>query len=247
MPMDLQLKGRTALVFGGSRGLGRAIAAEFAAEGAHVVIVARDPARVRRTADELGVQGLVGDVSIAGAARELVGQAAKLLGRSPDILVMNTGGPPPGTFEMVTRAAWQAGFENLWMSLVDGVQATLPSMRRNRWGRILAVTSVAAKEPQSNLIISNGLRAGILGLLNALSREVAGDGITVNALLPGYTNTDRMAELGIDDAKMGSKIPAGRLGDPAEFAALAAFLASGRASYITGQAIAVDGGLLNSI
>lgn len=245
--MDLQLNGKTALVFGGSRGLGRAIASELVAEGARVVIVARDAARVAQVAADIGCFGLPGDLSSPGAGRVLVEQAANLLGRMPDILVTNTGGPPMGRFADITAQAWQTGFQNLWLSAVDSMQAVLPAMRANRWGRILAVTSVAAKEPQPGLVISNGLRAGLLGLVNTLAREVAGDGITVNALLPGYTNTDRMAELGVDDATMGPKIPAGRLGNPAEFAALAAFLASGRASYITGQAIAVDGGLLHAI
>ncbi len=245
--MDFQLQDKTALVFGGSKGLGKAIAKELVSEGVKVVIVARNPDTLERTANETGATGLAGDVSATGAGRNLVEQATRLLGRSPEILVTNTGGPKPGGFEDVDETHWQAGFENLWMSFVDSVQAVLPDMRRNKWGRILAVTSVAAREPQPRLVISNGLRAGLLGLVNSLSRDVAGDGITVNALLPGYTKTNRMAELGVDDATMGPKIPAGRLGDPAEFAALAAFLASGRASYITGQAIAVDGGLLNSI
>lgn len=245
--MDLHLKGRTALVFGGSRGLGRAIAAELAREGAQVVIVARDADRVRRAAAETGCLALPGDVSLPGAGGALVAGAAELLGRMPDILVTNTGGPPIGSFQATDAEAWAKGFQGLWMSAVDSIRAALPAMKENRWGRILAVTSVAAKEPQPGLVISNGLRAGLLGMLNTLSREVAAEGITVNALLPGYTNTDRMAELGVDNATMGPKIPAGRLGEPEEFAALAAFLASGRASYITGQAIAVDGGLLQSI
>lgn len=245
--MDLQLKGRTALVFGGSRGLGRAIAAELVREGVRVVIVARDAERVARVAGDIGALALPGDLSQPGAGQHLVAAAADLLGTSPDILVTNTGGPPPGSFQTTTAAAWAAGFQSLWMATVDSIQAALPAMKAQGWGRILAVTSVAAKEPQAGLVISNGLRAGLLGLLNSLSREVAGEGITVNALLPGYTNTDRMAELGVDNASMGPKIPAGRLGEPEEFAALAAFLASGRASYITGQAIAVDGGLLHSI
>jgi 3-oxoacyl-[acyl-carrier protein] reductase len=245
--MDLQLHGKTALVFGGSRGLGRAIAAELVQEGASVVIVARDTSRVHRAATEMSCFGLPGDLSVEGAGTALVKATTNLLGRTPDILVTNTGGPPTGSFTATTSAAWAAGFQNLWMSAIDSIQAVLPGMQANGWGRILAVTSVAAKEPQPGLVISNALRAGILGMLNTLSREVAGQGITVNALLPGYTNTDRMAELGVDNATMGPKIPAGRLGEPAEFAALAAFLASGRASYITGQAIAVDGGFLNSI
>lgn len=245
--MDLKLSGKTALVMGGSKGLGRAIAAELAGEGVRVAIMSRDAGRVAQSAKELGVLGFAGDVSANGGGRQAVEQATALLGAVPDILVTNTGGPKPGSFEAMNREAWNDGFNNLWMSLVDGVQAVLPSMRQKRWGRILAVTSVAAREPQPGLVVSNSLRAGLLGLVNSLSRDVAADGITVNALLPGYTNTDRMAELGVSDASMGPKIPAGRLGQPEEFAALAAFLASDRASYITGQAIAVDGGLLNSI
>jgi 3-oxoacyl-[acyl-carrier protein] reductase len=245
--MDLQLNGKTALVFGGSRGLGKAIAAELTNEGVTVVIVARDAERVQRTAAETGCLALPGDLAVPGAGGGLVQQAGQLLGRSPDILVTNTGGPPTGSFQTTTAADWTAGFQSLWLATVEAIQAALPAMQANHWGRILAITSVAAKEPQPGLVISNGLRAGLLGLLNTLAREVAADGITVNALLPGYTNTDRMAQLGVDNATMGPKIPAGRLGEPAEFAALATFLASGRASYITGQAIAVDGGLLQSI
>lgn len=245
--MDLQLKGRTALVFGGSRGLGRAVAAELAAEGARVAIVARDAARLAEAAESFGGIGIAGDLGQRGAGAAMVAEAARRLGAMPDILVTNTGGPPTGSFAETGPEAWRAGFEGLWMSAVDAMQAALPAMRAAGWGRILAVTSVAAKEPQPGLVISNGLRAGLLGLVNALSREVAADGVTVNALMPGYTRTDRMTELGVDDATMGPKIPAGRLGDPAEFAALAAFLASGRASYVTGQAIAVDGGLLHGI
>lgn len=245
--MDLQLKNKTAVVFGGSRGLGRAIAKELTLEGAKVVVVARDEAQVARTASELGCLGLAGDLSQPKAGARLVAAASDLAKSSPDVLVTNTGGPAPGTFEGTDTDAWQWGYQSLWMSTIDSIKTALPHMRANKWGRILAVTSVAAKEPQPGLTVSNGLRAGLVGLVNTLSKEVAADGITVNALLPGYTNTDRMAELGLDDATMGPQIPAGRLGDPEEFAALAAFLASGRASYITGQAIAVDGGLLQSI
>lgn len=245
--MDLKLAGKTALVFGGSRGLGRSIAAELAGEGVKVVIVARDPGRTEAAAAEIGALALPGDVSRPGDARMLVGKAAELLGSSPDILVTNTGGPKPGTFESITDEAWKAGFENLWMSFIESVTAALPPMKEKGWGRILAITSVAAKEPQPGLVVSNGLRAGILGLVNTLSREVASAGITVNALMPGYIGTDRVAELGITDESIGPRIPMGRMGRPIEFAGLAAFLASDRASYITGQAIAVDGGLLNSI
>lgn len=245
--MDMKIAGRRALVFGASKGLGKAVARELVAEGVRVAIVARDPARIAATAAEIGAIGIAGDVSSPGNSQALVEQAVKALGGPIDILVTNTGGPPAGTFERMTAADWQKGFDNLWMSTVESVLAVLPHMRERKWGRILAVTSISAREPQPGLVISNSLRAGLLGLINSVSRDVAKDGITMNALLPGYTATDRMKELGVDDATMGPKIPAGRIGRPEEFAALAAFLASDRASYITGQAIAVDGGLLNSI
>ncbi|MBM0106922.1 SDR family oxidoreductase [Steroidobacter sp. S1-65] len=245
--MDLKIAGRHALVFGASKGLGRAVAQELIAEGARVVIVSRDPARIAATASEIGAIGIAGDVASPGSCGTLIEQATKALGAPVDILVTNTGGPPAGPFERMSSADWQKGFDNLWISTVESVRAVLPHMRQQQWGRILAITSIAAREPQPGLVISNSLRAGLLGLINSLSRDIAKDGITINALLPGYTATDRVKELGLDDATMGPKIPAGRMGRPEEFAALAAFLASDRASYITGQAIAVDGGFLNSI
>ena len=133
------------------------------------------------------------------------------------------------------------------MSSVGAIRAALPAMRAARWGRILLVTSIAAKEPVPNLMLSNSLRAGLHGLVNSLSREVAADQVTVNALLPGYALTERLRELKVDEARAAAAIPAGRIGSPEEFAAVAAFVASGAASYLTGQAIAVDGGLLQSI
>jgi 3-oxoacyl-[acyl-carrier protein] reductase len=245
--MDLKISGRRALVFGASQGLGKAVARELIAEGVQVAIVSRDPGRIATTAAEIGAVGIAGDVSSPGNCAALVAQAAKALGGPIDILVTNTGGPPAGPFERISAADWQKSFDNLWMSTVESVLAVLPDMRQRKWGRILAITSISAREPQPGLVISNSLRAGLLGLINSVSRDVAKDGITMNALLPGYTATERLTELGVDDASMGPKIPAGRIGKPEEFAALAAFLASDRASYINGQAIAVDGGLLNSI
>jgi 3-oxoacyl-[acyl-carrier protein] reductase len=245
--LDLKVANRRALVFGASKGLGKAVARELIAEGVRVAIVSRDRSRIDTTAAEIGAIGIAGDVSSPGSCKSLVEQAVQALGGPVDILVTNTGGPPAGSFERMSANDWQKGFDNLWISTVESLLAVLPHMRQQKWGRILAITSIAAREPQPGLVISNSLRAGLLGLINSVSRDVAKDGITMNALLPGYTATERLAELGIDDATMGAKIPAGRIGRPEEFAALAAFLASDRASYITGQAIAVDGGFLNSI
>jgi 3-oxoacyl-[acyl-carrier protein] reductase len=244
--VDLGLSNKRALVTGASRGLGKAIAGALRAEGAAVAICAREPGRVEAVAKEIGAVGLVGDLSVPGAAATVAQQARDRLG-GIDILVVNTGGPPPGTFETTDDAAWRSAFENLWMSSVDLIRGCLTAMRERRWGRIIFVTSVSASEPLPKLLISNALRPGIHGLVNALSREVAGDGITVNAIMPGYTLTERLREVGIDEKQIAAQIPAGRLGRPEEFAALATFLASEQAAYICGQAIACDGGYLRSI
>lgn len=244
--MDLGLNAKRALVTGASRGLGKAIAAALCAEGAKVAICARDTARVQAAAKEIGATGLTADLSQAGAADALLRQAAEKLG-GIDILTVNTGGPPAGDFAAVSAAAWRAAFEGLWMSAVDLIRGALPGMRQRRWGRIMIVTSISAREPLPNLMISNALRPGLHGLVNALGREVAGDGVTVNAIMPGYTLTERIRELGVDEKQAATQIPAGRMGRPEEFAALAAFLASEQAGYICGQAIACDGGFLRAI
>jgi len=244
--MDLGLKGRRALVMGGSRGLGKAIAQVLAAEGARVAICARDAGRVAATAAELGVEGLVCDLSIPGAADALVRKAHEVLGYL-DVLVVNTGGPPSGEFADLSDLAWHTAFEQLWMSSVGAIRAALPDMRARRSGRVIVITSIAAREPVANLTLSSSLRAGLHGLINTLSKEVAGDQVTVNALMPGYTLTERLEELHLDEIKLAAQIPARRLGRSQDFAALAAFLASDQAGYITGQAIACDGGLLQSI
>jgi len=244
--MDFGLKNKRALVTGASRGLGKAIAGALRSEGAAVAICARNRERIEAAAKDIGAVGLTGDLSAAGAAEQVARQAIDRLG-GIDILIVNTGGPPAGTFASVTDDAWRHAFDGLWMSTVQLIRFCLPAMRERRWGRIMIVTSVSAAEPLPNLMISNALRPGLHGLINALSREVAGDGITVNVLMPGYTATERLRELGVDEAKTAAQIPAGRLGRPEEFGALAAFLASEQAAYICGQAIACDGGLLQSI
>ncbi len=244
--MNLGLENKRALVTGASKGLGKAVASALRAEGAVVAICSRSPERIEAAAKDIGAVGLTGDLSIAGAAADVVRQAIDRLG-GIDVLVVNTGGPPAGAFDAVTDTAWRNAFESLWMSAVDLIRACLPGMRDRRWGRIVIVTSMSAREPLPGLMISNAFRPGLHGLVNALSREIAGDGVTINAIMPGFTLTERLREVGIDDKQMASQIPAGRMGRPEEFAALAAFLASERAAYICGQAIACDGGFLRSI
>lgn len=231
---------------GASRGLGKAIAAALIAEGAEVAVCARNAERIAAVASQLGAEGIVCDLSVDGAASRAVAEASARLG-GLDILVVNTGGPPAATFDSITDAGWRQAFEGLWMSAVGAIRAALPGMRAQQHGRIIVVTSIAAKEPVPNLMLSNSLRAGLHGLVNALSKEVASDQITVNALMPGYQLTERLIELNLDETKASATIPAGRIGTPEDFAAFAAFLASEQANYVTGQAICVDGGVLQSI
>lgn len=245
--MDLGLTGKRALVMGASRGLGLAVATALAAEGARVAIAARPSSRLEAARVRSGaVLSVPVDLDQAGAAAAAVQSIITAWG-GIDILVTNTGGPPKATFEQLDRAGWQRGFDSLWLSATDAMAAALPAMRTQQWGRILLVTSVAAREPMPSLTVSNSLRAGLLGLTKDLARDVARHGITVNALLPGYTRTERMDELGVTDDQIAAQVPAGRMGTPEEFAAVAAFLASERAAYVTGQAVAVDGGWLRSI
>lgn len=244
--MDYRIEGRRALVMGASRGLGRAVAEALIAEGVETAICARDAERLQRTAQEIGAMPFPCDLSQPGAGARLVQEVTTRLG-GIDILLVNTGGPAPASFETIDEAQWRAGFDALWLSAVSPIRATLPGMRRQGWGRILLVTSVAAREPLPNLMMSNALRAGLHGLVNALSREVGPHGITVNALMPGYTLTERLKEAGFKAEEVAKTVPLGRIGKPEEFAALACFLASEPAGYITGQAIACDGGLLRSI
>lgn len=244
--MDLQLKGKRALVMGSSSGLGRAVAESLIEEGARVVICSRGEEKLREVARSIGAaDAFACDLSRAGAAREVTRKAAAALG-GLDILVTNTGGPKKGAFASVSTEQWHEDFQSLWMSFVESVNEALPSMIAQKYGRILLITSLAAKEPLGGLTTSNGFRAGLAGLAKSLSNEVSKDGVTLNLLLPGYTATDRLKELKLSDEWMKANIPAGRLGDPRELADLACFLASPRAAYITGQSIAIDGGALRS-
>jgi len=262
--VDLGLKGKVALVSASSRGLGRAVAEELAAEGAHLVISARGKETLERTAESIRkatgakVVAVAADVSDPAAAARVSKTALDEFGRV-DILVTNSGGPPSGSFESFTDEAWDSATRLLLRSVVEFTRAILPGMKERKWGRILNVTSIAAKQPIEGLMLSNSLRAAVIGFARTLANEVAPFGVTVNNLLPGFTRTDRVQELArAAGGKSGgtgkdivsqweSEIPMGRLGEPREFAALAAFLASERASYITGSSIAVDGGWIRSL
>lgn len=240
--MDLKIKEKRALVMGASSGLGKGVAEQLLAEGAHVAIAARAGTRLEAAASELRAVPIAMDLTQAGAAAAACREAADKLGGPLEIVVINGGGPPKGSIQDLPDGAWQEAFQLLWLSTVNAVNAVLPDMRAQKWGRIIVVSSLAAREPLQGLTLSNGLRAGLSGLVKSVANEVAADGVTINALLPGYTRTERLLQLGIDESAISQQIPARRLGEVDEFAALAAFLASTRAAYITGQSIAVDGG-----
>jgi 3-oxoacyl-[acyl-carrier protein] reductase len=256
--VDLGLTGRVAIVAAGSKGLGRAVAEELAAEGATVVICARgqkalDDACRAITSRGGRAHGVVADVATTGEPARVAAEAERLFGRI-DVLVTNSGGPRSGRFEALGDDDWDAAVRTLLNSAVGFARAVVPGMRARRWGRILNVASIAARQPVDGLMLSNSVRSAVVAFAKTLSAEVAADGVTVNNLLPGYTSTDRVVDLADQMATSGgttsrevmsrweAEIPMRRLGEPREFAALAAFLASERASYITGQTIAVDGG-----
>ena len=262
--MDLGLKGRVALVAAASKGLGRAVAEELAAEGVKLAICARDAEAIEAVGNEIakatGAEVLTraADVSRAADIEAFVDTVMRIYGRV-DILLTNSGGPPPGRFETLDLAAWQKATELTLFAPVEFARRVLPGMKERSWGRILNVTSIAVKQPIENLMLSNSLRAAVTGWARTLANEVGASGVTVNNLLPGYTRTERVEELALANAKRDGitpeqavarwerEIPLGRLAEPREFAALAAFLASERASYITGQSIAVDGGWIKSL
>lgn len=261
--MDLGLRGRVAFVAAASQGLGRAIAEELAREGARVAVCARSE-RIHEVAQAIaaahGVEtfGVVADVSIAADVERAVAAVIERFGQV-DVLVTNAGGPPPGPFESHSPEAWQKAVDLNLGSVVNLVRAALPGMKARKWGRILNVTSIAVKQPVDGLILSNSVRAAVTGFARSLANEVAPFNITVNNLMPGYTRTERLDALAAHNAKSKGvsteqafgaweqQIPMGRVGEPAEFAALAAFLASERASYITAQSIAVDGGWIRAL
>ncbi|MDQ6853373.1 MAG: SDR family oxidoreductase [Actinomycetota bacterium] len=238
--MDLGISGRRAAVAAASRGLGYATAAALAAEGVRVAICSRDRHRIEEAAGSIGdgAVPLVADVGTVDGARQFVDAAHAALG-GVDILVPNAGGPPPGDFSSTRVEQYLEAFELNCLSVIAMCDAAVPEMRERRWGRVVAITSIAVRQPIPGLILSNTARAGATGFLKTLAREVAGDRVTVNSLQPGTHDTDRVRQLGHADP---SGVPAGMLGRPEDFGAIAAFVCSEHARFLTGTAIPVDGG-----
>jgi 3-oxoacyl-[acyl-carrier protein] reductase len=248
--MDLGIKNKVALILASSKGLGKAVAIELAKEGAKVIICGTDAKALAATDTEIesispgNVKSFVCDITDEVQRKSLVEQSVNAFG-DIEILVTNTGGPSPGGFEQFSVEDWKHLYNLLFLSAVDIIKYVLPGMKKKRWGRILTITSITVKQPVDNLMSSNAVRTALVGLVKSLSNDVATNGITVNNLLPGYTNTNRLASLMEKNPKVNDvkeTIPMKRFGSPEEFAAAAAFLVSTRASYITGQSLAVDGG-----
>ncbi|TAL40330.1 MAG: SDR family oxidoreductase [Chitinophagaceae bacterium] len=253
--MELGLKNKVAFVAASSQGLGKAVALELAAEGAKVIICGRNKENLEKTKLEIEklsgkeVLALAGDLSNA-AERDSIIKSALQAYSTIDILVTNTGGPPAGKFEVLKQEDWDHAYKNLLTSVVGLINGFLPGMKQQRWGRIIAITSMAVKQPVNNLILSNSVRASVVGLMKSLANELAMYNITVNNVMPGYTETERLKELIENNPSFASaktEIPLGRFGTPEEFAAAVTFLASERASYITGVSLAVDGGWIKGL
>jgi len=262
--MDLQISEKTAIVTAASRGLGFAAAMELAREGANVVICSRKAAHVEQAAKKIKdatnaiVVPQVANLAYKPDIERLVATTVSEFGTA-DILVTNAGGPPPGSVADFSEEHWKKGFQLTLMSAVHLVQAVLPHMKKQKWGRIVNIVSLSVKQPIKGLLLSNVFRPGVVGLAKSLADEVAADGITINNVLPSWTRTERVQELmlakakrlGISVAEAAAEIekntPMQRMGEPEELAALIAFLCSERASYITGASIPVDGGAYRGI
>jgi 3-oxoacyl-[acyl-carrier protein] reductase len=258
--MDLGLKGRTALVTAASKGMGKACALELAAEGARVVMCARTEADLRAAADEVRartgaeVVAMPADVTRADQVKALVARARDAFG-GVDVLVANAGGPPRGHFDELRDEQWYGAFEVSLLSVVRLIREVLPAMRQRRWGRIITIQSSSVKQPIDGLDLSNAIRPGAAGLMKTLASELGRDNILVNTVCPGRILTDRLlggaAQAGLSReayvARVGADVPLGRVGTPEEFANVVVFLASERASYVTGVALQVDGGLVRGL
>lgn len=261
--MDFGIRGKVALVCGASKGIAYATAEALAEEGCSLAICSRDADAIAAAATRLKAIGvpvlaMVADLSTAEGIETVVRETHSEYGQV-DILVANTGGPPTGPAMEHDWAAWTQASELLLRSAVELTRAFVPGMRERKWGRVISITSKAVKEPVPSLVLSNSLRAAVTGYLRTLANEVAKDGVTVNTVLPGFTATERLEKLAeATTARTGAtresvyagwiaQTPAGRLGHADELASTIAFLASNRAGFITGQAILVDGGAVNSL
>jgi 3-oxoacyl-[acyl-carrier protein] reductase len=262
--MDLGLTNKVALVCGSSKGLGKATAKCLAQEGASVILCSSNPANLEKAKQDIQEVSSAEVTAITAnlADHDDVNRLIEALFKEHshlDILVNNTGGPPPGKFEELSIDNWREAYEAMFISAVMLTKSVLPGMKSQRWGRILNITSIAVKQPVENLILSNSIRAGITGFARTLANEMAPFGITVNNILPGFTRTERLVNLAEETA--GRKkisieeayqtwikdIPMNRLGEPEEFGDMVTFLASERASYVTGMSITVDGGWVRSL
>ncbi|UOQ43321.1 SDR family oxidoreductase [Halobacillus salinarum] len=263
--MDLQLSGKTVIVTASSKGLGKAAALEFAKEGAHVLISSRNEQELKKTSEEIVSQSgndnvvyEVCDVTDPTQIKRLVEKAVTWNG-SVDVLINNAGGPPAGTFDDFDDEEWNQAFELNLLSFIRTIREVLPSMRKQQEGRIINIASSSIKQSLDNLILSNTFRAGVVGLSKSLSQELAPDNILINTVGPGRIATDRVAQL--DEKRAGAygisveevreqaeeNIPLGRYGDPEEFAKTLVFLASGQNTYLTGQSLVIDGGLVKAL
>ena len=258
--MDLGLKGKVALVTAASKGMGKACALGLAAEGARVAMCARNEGELKAAAEEVrtktkaDVLAVRADVTKAEEVKALVAQVKQAFG-DPDVLIANCGGPPRGFFDDFTDEAWYGAVEVSLMSTVRLIREVLPGMRAKKWGRILTIQSVSVKQPLEDLLLSNAVRPGVAGMMKTLALQLGKDNILINTLCPGKILTDRLLgglkQSGLSReeylARQGAEVPMGRVGTAEEFANVAVFLASERASYVTGVSIQVDGGLVRGL
>ena len=259
--MELNLINKNAIVCASSQGLGKAAAIDLAKEGVNIAICSRNDRKINNTKDEIieitenkvKVYALTADLNSNKDIERFFDKAQENLG-SIDILVNNNGGPKPSTFEDLTDEDWQSSFNSTMMSCLRFSKLVIPNMKKNKWGRIINISSVSVKTPVNGLFLSNALRMGVLGWAKALADELASHGITVNTVCPGYTRTERVEtildsqskEFGLTkdeiEESISKSIPMGRVGEPGDLAGLITFLASEKANYMTGLAIQVDGG-----
>lgn len=241
--MNFGLEGRTAIVCGASSGLGLAAAESLAGEGANVAIFARHRKALEQQAERFGALAVRGDVRNLEDVTRLVDTTVEAFGEI-DIVVNNSGGPPPGTAIELTDEEVEEAVELLLLSVVRLTRLSLPHLERSSQGRIVNIASYAVRQPVDEMVLSNAIRAGVIGWAKTLARELAPRGITVNSIAPGLIDTPRIAQLGHQDT---TGVPLGRLGRPEEVGDVICFLASARASYITGAVIPVDGGATRSL